>query len=156
MNRKQIIILILIIAWMVGMFMFSSQMSTKSTQTSGKFIGYVADKLSVTKNMSNIQRTQFIRRMQPPVRKLAHFSLYAVGGMLTFAFMNEFKISTKKKILFSILLCCAYSITDEVHQLFVPGRSGEVRDVLIDTSGAILGIAIFYSAKNFLRKFKKT
>ena len=35
-----------------------------------------------------------------------------------------------------------YAISDEFHQTFIPGRSGELRDVLIDTTGVICEIAI--------------
>ena len=35
-----------------------------------------------------------------------------------------------------------YAVSDEIHQIFVPGRSGEPRDVLIDTSGVLIGICL--------------
>lgn len=35
-----------------------------------------------------------------------------------------------------------YALTDELHQRFVPGRSGELRDVFIDTSGAFTGLVL--------------
>ena len=58
------------------------------------------------------------------------------------------------------LLCTAfplgvlYAASDEFHQLFVPGRAGRVSDVLIDSSGVLLGIAIvslFMHIKQFLK-----
>ncbi len=42
----------------------------------------------------------------------------------------------------ALLLCCLYSITDEIHQMFIPRRSASVRDVLLDTLAALIGIAI--------------
>jgi VanZ family protein len=61
--------------------------------------------------------------------------------------MNCFNIN-KKYILYSLLICLIYSISDEVHQIFVPGRSGEVFDVLIDTLGSFIGINILYKIKS--------
>lgn len=151
MNKKKIIILI--VFWMIFVFMFSHQGSDKSSGTSGKTIGFIIDKLSITKNMSEIERQELIETLQPPVRKIAHFTIYTIGGILAFAYTNQYKISTKRKFVYSILFCFIYAITDEIHQIFIPGRSGEIRDVLIDTTGGILGTLItFY----FIKIFKKS
>ena len=40
------------------------------------------------------------------------------------------------------IFCILYAMSDEFHQLFVPGRSGEIRDICIDSLGALLGIII--------------
>ena len=48
-----------------------------------------------------------------------------------------------------------YAISDEIHQLFVPGRSGQVRDVLIDSAGSLLGIIIVMAFEKLLIKFNK-
>jgi len=48
-----------------------------------------------------------------------------------------------KFILFSLGICVLYAVSDEVHQLFVPGRGRQVRDVLIDSAGAIVGIGLY-------------
>lgn len=155
MNKKKIIILILIMLWMIGVFMFSDQGSDQSTGTSGKTIGFIIDSLSITKNMNEIERQELIETLQPLVRKLAHFTIYTIGGILAYAFVNEYNTSNKKKFLYSVLFCFAYAITDELHQVFVPGRSGEVRDVLIDTSGAALGTLITYGFIMIFQKNKK-
>ena len=39
--------------------------------------------------------------------------------------------------------CTCYAALDEIHQLFVPNRSGQVRDVLIDSVGILIGIILF-------------
>ena len=54
--------------------------------------------------------------------------------------LKEFRLIDKRTFIFAIILCILYSISDEVHQYFVPGRSGEVLDVAIDTIGSCLGI----------------
>jgi len=41
-----------------------------------------------------------------------------------------------------LLSCSLYAVTDEIHQLFVPGRSGELRDVMIDSIAALVGVGL--------------
>lgn len=41
----------------------------------------------------------------------------------------------------AIAIAVAYAVTDEVHQLFVPGRSADVADWIADTAGALMGTA---------------
>jgi VanZ family protein len=45
-----------------------------------------------------------------------------------------------------------YAITDEIHQIFVPGRDGIVFDVIIDTFGAIFGLEICKLLKKITKK----
>jgi VanZ family protein len=55
--------------------------------------------------------------------------------------LKEFKV--KDILYYSLLICYLYALSDEFHQLFVIGRSGEFKDVIIDTLGSILAIIIF-------------
>lgn len=76
------------------------------------------------------------------VRKLAHTLEYmALGFFLSGAVVFTF---SKKpvNVLISVLICAAYASSDEIHQYFIPGRSCQVTDVLIDTLGAIGGTLI--------------
>mgnify|MGYP001948405098 CR=1 FL=1 len=56
-------------------------------------------------------------------------------------------------ILLSIFLAFLYACSDEVHQLFVAGRSGQVSDVLLDTIGASVGVGLYYLL--FRKKLKE-
>lgn len=64
--------------------------------------------------------------------------------------LGPIKYTLAMSILFSFLYAC----TDELHQIFVPGRSAQFRDVLIDTLGASFGIAITYLTIKFFAKIK--
>jgi VanZ family protein len=44
--------------------------------------------------------------------------------------------------LLGIVLTTAYGMTDEFHQMFVPGRSAEVKDLFADAIGAVLGAIV--------------
>lgn len=77
------------------------------------------------------------------IRKGAHFFAYFILGWLL---MLAFRVKAPKpykKLTLAFLICVAYAISDEIHQLYVPGRSGEVRDVLIDSAGAMCGILLY-------------
>ena len=58
---------------------------------------------------------------------------------------------TKNKITNSVIYTYAYAFTDEIHQLFVPGRTGMLRDIYIDFIGIILAVLLFI----FLKVWKK-
>ena len=58
--------------------------------------------------------------------------------------LKEYNLINKRGIIISICFVLLYACSDEVHQLFVPDRSGEVLDVLLDTIGGSLGVYILY------------
>jgi VanZ family protein len=92
------------------------------------------------------------------IRKTAHLSLYLILGVLSFLNIAAYNIPFALKPVLSLGFSSAYSISDEIHQRFVPGRSCELRDVLIDVSGAIIGIAlvfIIFSIKKGGRNMRK-
>lgn len=78
------------------------------------------------------------------VRKAAHFTEYMVLGLITaHAFDPHYTGEHLRLFQLAILLVLVPSI-DEAIQLFVPGRSGQVIDVLIDCCGAATGVLISY------------
>lgn len=133
--------LILIIIWMVVIFMFSQQNAVSSLNTSE---GLLYDILSIFK-LSHENIINLIDILGGPIRKLAHFSEYAILGLLVLYYLNDYQsLSIKRIIVYEILFCFLYACSDEIHQYFIPGRAMMFKDVLIDTSGSILS-AIGYS-----------
>lgn len=81
------------------------------------------------------------------VRKCAHTIEYMMLGFFSAgAVLASFL--KPKNLLFSTLACVLYAASDEIHQLYVPGRACQVRDVLIDSAGIVAGtlaaLLIFY------------
>jgi VanZ family protein len=66
------------------------------------------------------------------MKKTAHFFEYIILFLLWYRSLG------KKSPLDALLISVAYAFTDEIHQLFVPGRSGLLRDVAIDSTGMII------------------
>ena len=87
------------------------------------------------------------------VRKTAHFTEYAILGVLFYFFYRQTLPQKNGLRLFvlAILSSFLYACTDEIHQLFVPGRSGQFTDVLVDTLGASFGCLILVFS-NYLKK----
>ena len=52
----------------------------------------------------------------------------------------------------STILTSLYAVTDEVHQIFVEGRSCELRDWAIDTAGALIGTIGFLTIYAIIKK----
>lgn len=74
------------------------------------------------------------------VRKFAHFFEYAVLGFLIGCALF---ISRRRFSPITAVICSAlYSISDEIHQYFVPGRACRIFDVGVDTLGALTGTLI--------------
>ena len=138
---KKAIKIILVILWMAIIFCFSNQKADDSSKLSDGLIVKVAN-IFVDKNLSTKDKEIILEKYTTVVRKTAHFSIYLILGILVISLLLEYNI--KHIILVSLIICLLYSISDEVHQLFIDGRSGEVRDVLIDTTGSLVGIGAYY------------
>lgn len=101
---------------MVLIFYFSSQNGAQSTQTSAWFL-------------------QFLPFSMFAVRKLAHFTIYALLGFNMFYMYKNHGF--KHYAILALISCLVYACSDEWHQSFVSERSPQIRDVCIDTCGAL-------------------
>ena len=107
---------------MIIIFCFSHQASDASSATSGKTIRAI---LNITPGVSKLpeeQKEEMIDFLQPIARKLAHFTIYAIGGVLMILCFNEYNLSDGKRLIISGALGCIYSMTEEIHQLFIPRK----------------------------------
>lgn len=136
---------ILIVIWMVIIFCFSNQPASDSTELSDGFISNTIGNVYklIDKNVSSDELNRVKNNFTYPIRKLAHFTIYFTLGILVAFLVCEYNIDFYKSILISLLVCFLYSISDEFHQLFINGRSGQVFDVFIDTCGSFTGICLF-------------
>ena len=80
-------------------------------------------------------------------RKGAHFGVYAVLGVLSLRAFQISGYSGKRSIFYGWMLATLYAGTDEYHQTFIPGRSGEMTDVMIDSIGAMTGVGFYLLVK---------
>ena len=138
---------ILLLVWMAVIFLLSSEGHDISSGRSDTVV-YALQSAGITWQEDLLT---FL------VRKSAHITAYFILGVLTYNVIRLHRLSTRWHIAISIAVVVLYAISDELHQLFVPGRSGEVRDVIIDSTAGICGILIahYIYSKHILRKSLK-
>ena len=131
MNKVKVLrifLIILIILWTWLIFSFSSQDGNESSGLSRKVVEFF------------VKDPELVNKIEPYARKIAHFSEYGLGGVLFISLFSTYKWTDKRKIITSILLGIWYAIMDEIYQLMVPGRSGALKDVYIDSLGITTGV----------------
>ena len=112
--------------------------------------------------LSEKELTKLSKKVNPLVRKIAHFSIYMILATFTYMFIEELNIKSKsekerlrKNIIYTCIFCIIYAIFDEIHQIYVPGRTGKLIDVIIDTLGSCMGITLLLVNNIVKRKGKK-
>lgn len=149
MNKKKMRMGLLILLILCGavIFMFSSQNQKESGKLSKEVTKEIAMVVSPTfARLPEAKQQEVVNVVFGKVRKGAHFFLYAVMGVLMMGAVSLWQYSGRKglgkDLLLSVFFCFLYACSDEVHQLFVPGRGGQLRDVALDTAGALCGILL--------------
>ncbi len=149
--KKYIFIAISILLYL-GIYWFSSKPAPVSSQQSDNVI--VKMKIMTEKEIkeepARASKTRFT------VRKLAHFSIYGVLGVFVFLSVCSFVESNLLAFLIALPLTSILAAIDEFHQSMVPGRSMELRDVMIDTLGAASFILVIIIILKLLNKNKKS
>ena len=134
------LVAVLVVAAMI--FMFSAQEGDMSSKVSGRVTEYV---LTVFvrgfRDMPAARRAAYMERWGHAIRKLAHFSEYALLAFTLTAFWHYLPGNRRlwQVALLAWLLATAYAGSDELHQMFVGGRAGMPMDVFIDCAGAATG-----------------
>lgn len=153
MTIRRKIFFILTIVWMILIFSFSSRSGTVSSQDSNH-VGMLIGEVFVPdfEQWSEERQNNFADTVDHPVRKTAHAMEYAVLGFLTAGIFADKRKRWKWNILLPWLIAAGYAATDEFHQLFVPGRSGQISDVILDSAGALAGVWIMAGLQKIRRK----
>lgn len=141
MKKGRILAGVLAIAWMCMIFAFSAQESEESSEVSGAFSEQIVSAAGkfFHLNLDNEELHRIAAAIETPLRKAAHMTEYAVLSILMYIWFGKWRTA--------IVLAALYAASDELHQLFVPGRAGRFGDVLIDSAGAALGVFIFMGVK---------
>ena len=152
MYKKGVSILLLV-CWMTTIFLLSAEPAVESSKSSDRVEKII---VSVAKTLGYEPKPDesfALHDLTKIVRKSAHFFLYFVLGLFSAFVLYAFEV--KKRIyIYAVFMSAFYAVTDEIHQLFVEGRSAQVTDVLIDTAGATLAVLILWSMICISRKRK--
>ena len=126
---------------MTAIFWFSAQPADVSTEMSDsvtRALLWTAEAVGLTDRLSPEQVHDLCGLLATPVRKAAHITEFAVLHLTVLFALFQWELPWKKWLKAALAVTVAYACTDELHQLFVPGRAGMVTDVLIDSMGAAI------------------
>lgn len=77
--------------------------------------------------------------------KINHFGAYGLLSVFLYStlyFQSKFSILKKYPALFTVVIASVYGALDEIHQMYVPGRSAEFLDWIADFTGSIVAVLI--------------
>lgn len=134
--KIKIIPWLLVIFWMALIFNLSHQQAYKSNRLSKGATEIIVE--TIEKVAPNIVVNK--RSFNNTLRKNAHLFAYFVLGILVTNALRSSGVTGYRAMGLAIFICVLYAISDETHQLFIPGRGGQVKDVIIDSAGAIVGV----------------
>ncbi|OHX49748.1 hypothetical protein BB776_04145 [Planococcus salinarum] len=130
-----------VIGWMVLIFVLSHQPGSVSSGLSSGIteflIGFADDLLP--------ENGDGVEQVHTFVRKNAHFIAYFILGILLVNALGSWNNLHFRELLIAFAVSALYGASDEFHQLFIEGRSGEFRDVLIDSAGAAAGLLVYWT-----------
>jgi len=145
------------VALMIFIFCMSAKNATQSGEISGNVIKKVAP--IIKKDFHQLDpagQKSFIESLQDIVRSFAHFfefTLLGITGCCAFRFTLNCR---KRGAFWAVVMGWGYALTDEIHQIFVPGRTFQFKDIIVDWLGVLLGaalaFAVFLIIKNIAKK----
>ncbi len=151
------ILLALIISVMVMIFVLSAQGGEESGATSEGFTAFVMGIFGINKDNT---APEMLVKIEGVIRTLAHFSEYAALGFLCTLFWLTYSLKRGRVLCYAVSFSALYAVTDEIHQIFVPGRAAQFADFLVDTSGALCGSLLVFAlaliAAGIINRRKKT
>ena len=133
------ILWLITLSLLLTMFGFSAQEGETSGSISGQIARPITDFLAQRQGLTGAAYWKLYSQVDFAVRKTAHFSEYALLGLLLTLLLDSYRVRWRW---LSWAGCTLYAATDEIHQLFVDGRTGKWQDVLLDSSGALAGMLL--------------
>ena len=137
------ILWLITLSLLLVMFGFSAQEGVQSGSISGKIARPITDSLAGQAYWKLYAQVDFA------VRKTAHFLEYTLLGILLTLLLDSY---CARWHWLSWAGCTLYAATDEIHQLFVAGRTGKWQDVLLDSSGALAGFMLWLIRRRRAKK----
>lgn len=165
MEKKRVVVVIIFcviaLLWILGIYKLSSMNTSNSNGKSSGIIGvFIEDTLEITNKYGitkshpddgKIEKASGL--LNAPLRKVVHASVYFVLAIVII-FVTNYLFYNKRYLLsaiITIVLIILLASFDEFHQTFVDGRTGSIKDVLIDTAGGMVGI-LFYGSYYYVYK----
>ena len=139
---------IAVILWMGVIFYLSHQPATESSELSIGITEVIIQSIEKVTPHEGFNIGSF----NSIVRTNAHFFTYLVLGILMINTLRKSGVHGYRSMGMALLICVLYAVSDEVHQIFIPGRGAEVKDVLIDSAGASVGVLMYLVISRLMKK----
>ncbi len=137
------ILIVLLLCTFYIIFGFSSQDGEESEGISKKITDFILEKSSKYNRLEQTKKEEVNERTERIIRKIAHFSIYTLVGLLLMALLSTYEnVKRKNQIYISAILGILYAISDEIHQSFTPERGPRITDVFIDSLGVFFGMVV--------------
>ena len=145
------------VLWILLIFGFSSQKSDESSEISGTVSYHIVEETNqiFQCEWKETEVKTYAGWLEHPVRKAAHMTEYAILACILLGNFMQYPALKRRAFLWAFLGTAAYASTDEFHQLFVEGRSGEFKDVCIDSCGGLIGLLLAWGILNLWQKIRK-
>lgn len=142
----KILWLLLAVFWMALIFRFSGQRAQVSGELSGSISYRMAERAEewFSFGWGEDELLHYGAAWEYPLRKAAHMTEYGILAIIFLGNFSQYPFTFRKKYFLAWICAACYAATDEFHQLFVEGRSGQISDVCIDSAGAFLGLFAVY------------
>jgi len=154
---KKVCLWVLTLLWAAIIFGFSAQPAEDSGGLSLSITTCIVESLSGIGDWDLTEQADMTKLLHHAIRKLAHFGIYAVLGVLLSALLASYGVMNRQAFCRAFPIGFLYAVSDEIHQYFVPGRSCEITDVCIDSAGVAAGCLFLFAVLRYLyhRKVKK-
>lgn len=153
---KKLALIVISILCVLFIFSNSSKSGEESNIKSKSIVNKIVDKIEEKVENNSIKKININKnKLNLLLRKAAHALEFLMLAILVALVLENFGIKGKNAIIYILFIVLLVGVLDEFYQLYIPGRTSSVRDVLIDFSGGILGTTIFFilriplSLKNF-------
>ena len=148
---KKLIKIIIVLLCMIIIFRFSNDNGTQSNKKSDDIILNICN-IFVHRDLSGKEKERIINKYVLFVRKSAHFIIYFVLGLSLISLIKEYRTINLISVLIALIIAILYACSDEIHQIFIPGRSAKILDVFIDSFGSFTGMYLYYVVYKIRRK----
>lgn len=146
---KKAIILIICLLWFGFIFYNSTKSGDVSNARSYNLLNKIRSEYreidgEEQRQYNSLPKSAREERLNLIIRKNAHAFEYCVLSIIVSAILFQFGLRGRGALIYIMFICLLYAVLDEFHQIYVPGRTSSVRDVLIDFSGSLIGILVYY------------
>ena len=122
----------LTIGWLALIFYLTGQNGTSSSELSMRISRFISERI--------LHGRIAARTLNPYLRKLAHFGIFAVEGFLLVLALGASMRKKAVPVFMTVFVCIAMAALSELQQTIAEGRAASILDVGIDSAGAVLGI----------------